>query len=40
MKALPIQFHESIPAWEKAIYVFLRREGAALRIDANGRRLH
>jgi integrase len=23
MKALPIQFDESIPAWEKAIYAFL-----------------
>jgi hypothetical protein len=22
MKALPIQFDESIPAWEKAIYAF------------------
>jgi hypothetical protein len=31
MKALPIQFDESIPAWEKAIYAFLaekeRRSG-------------
>jgi hypothetical protein len=32
VKALPIQFDESIPAWEKAIYAFLaekeRRSGS------------
>ncbi len=43
MKALPIQFDESIPAWEKAIYAFLaekeRRSGSMRTVDANTRTL-
>ncbi len=38
MKALPIQFAESIPAWEKAIHAFLaakeRRSGSMRTVDA------
>ncbi len=41
MKALPIQFDESIPAWEKAIYAFLAekewRSGSMRTVDANRR---
>jgi hypothetical protein len=37
MKALPIQFDVSIPAWEKAIYAFLaekeRRSGSMRTVD-------
>ena len=43
MKALPIQFDESIPAWEKAIYAFLaekeRRSGSMRTVDAYTRTL-
>jgi site-specific recombinase XerD len=43
MKALPIQFDESIPAWEKAIYAFLaekeRRSGSMRTVDAYSRQL-
>ena len=38
MKALPIQFDESIPVWEKAIYAFPaekeRRSGSMRTVDA------
>jgi site-specific recombinase XerD len=43
MKALPIQFDESIAAWEKAIYAFLaekeRRSGSKRTVDAYSRTL-
>lgn len=43
MKALPIQFDESIPAWEKAIYAFLaekqKRSGSMRTVDAYTRTL-
>ena len=43
MKALGIQFDESIPAWEKAIYAFLaekeRRSGSRRTVDAYTRTL-
>jgi site-specific recombinase XerC len=43
VKALPIQFDESIPAWEKAIYAFLaekeRRSGSMRTVDAYTRTL-
>jgi hypothetical protein len=43
MKALPIQFDESIPAWEKAIDAFLaekeRRSGSTRTVDAYTRTL-
>lgn len=43
MKALPTQFDESIPAWEKAIYAFLaekeRRSGSKRTVDAYTRTL-
>jgi len=43
MKALPIQYDESIPAWEKAIYAFLaekeRRSGSMRTVDAYSRQL-
>jgi hypothetical protein len=43
MKGLPIQFDESIPAWEKAIYAFLaekeRRSGSLRTVDAYTRTL-
>jgi site-specific recombinase XerD len=43
MKALPTQFDESIPAWEKAIYAFLaekeRRSGSRRTVDAYTRTL-